>query len=98
MTVASPDWKWHSRQKWGTRQESRPPLFPTLPIVVLEDLKAALDSALRDSGVVNVSLIAEQIRARNVDANIAREDIEFHLMHAAQRRSAAIEFDHSEVR
>lgn len=72
-------------------------MFASLPIVVLEDLSAALDSALRETGVVNVSRIAEQIRVRNVDANIAREDIELHLMHAAQRRAAAIEFDQAEV-
>ena len=64
-----------------------------LPQGLLDDLTGSLDAALRSTGIVNVALLAEEIRVRNESANVALEDIERMLLHFAQQRAAGIEFD-----
>ena len=64
-----------------------------LPQGLLDDLNGALDRALRTTGIVNVALLAEEIRKRNEEANVALEDVERALLYFAQQRAAGIEFD-----
>ncbi|WP_292377247.1 hypothetical protein [Mesorhizobium sp.] len=45
------------------------------------------------AGIVNISAVAEQIRVRNLAENVALEDVEYLVLHAAQVLGAAIEFD-----
>ena len=60
------------------------------PIVL--SLKADVENAVRsehsDAGIVDVSLLAEAIRKRHLEANIAREDIEQLVMQACGLLSA----------
>lgn len=58
-----------------------------------EDLVSSLEAALVRNGIVNIPLLAEEIRQRNADENIALEDIVHALMQRAQVRRAAMEFD-----
>ena len=55
----------------------------------LKDLTQAIDAALSRHGIVNVPLLAEQVRRRNEHENIALEDVEAKIMQLAQyaRRS-----------
>ena len=64
----------------------------------LNDLTQAIDSALAQNGIVNVPLLAEQVRRRNERENIALEDIEARVMQLAQRRCAMMEFETPAVR
>ncbi|MGN6585071.1 MAG: hypothetical protein ACTHJV_15335 [Rhizobiaceae bacterium] len=45
------------------------------------------------NSVVNVRVVAERVRVRNADENIAREDIEEMVVNAALQQGCAIEFD-----
>lgn len=58
-----------------------------------DDLNASLDRAILEEGVVNIPLLAAEIRLRNEDANIALEDIAEELMRRALVRNAIMEFD-----
>lgn len=60
---------------------------------LIEDLNETLYSALRNYGIVNVPVLAEQIRQRNESENIALEDIAEQLLSKAQALSAAMIFD-----
>ena len=60
---------------------------------MLSDLSESVRIALARDGIVNVPVLAEQIRRRNESENIALEDIESQLLMQAQAFSAAIEFD-----
>jgi|SRR5678816_2108306 hypothetical protein len=60
---------------------------------VLNDMAQAVDAALARYGIVNIPLVAEQVRRRNEHENIALEDIEARIMRMAQIRSAPMEFD-----
>jgi hypothetical protein len=60
---------------------------------LLDDLSATVQSALHRYGVVNIPLLAEEIRARHEGENVALEDITAQLMAQAQMHSAAMEFD-----
>jgi hypothetical protein len=59
----------------------------------LSDLTQAIDSALARYGIVNIPVLAEQVRKRNERENIALEDIEAKIMELAQRRCAMMEFE-----
>ena len=58
-----------------------------------DDLNVLLDSTIAARGIVNIPLLAEQVRLRNEDANIALEDIAAELMRRALARNALMEFD-----
>jgi hypothetical protein len=58
-----------------------------------EDLAATVMSAIRANGIVNVGVVAEQVRRRNSAENVALEDIELMVVDLAQRYGAVMEFD-----
>lgn len=58
-----------------------------------EDVNSQVQAALHAKGIVNISVVAEEVRLRNLAENVALEDIEYLVMHAAQLYGAAIEFD-----
>ncbi|UDL89560.1 hypothetical protein LGH82_31670 [Mesorhizobium sp. PAMC28654] len=58
-----------------------------------EDVNSQVQAALHAKGIVNISVVAEEVRLRNLAENVALEDIEHLVMHAAQLYGAAIEFD-----
>jgi hypothetical protein len=58
-----------------------------------EDIIRTLEFAIRDFGIANISVLAEQIRKRNEAENVALEDIIEKLAERAIQRGAAIEFD-----
>ncbi len=58
-----------------------------------EDVNSQVQAALHAKGIVNISLVAEEVRLRNLAENIALEDIEYLVMHSAQLYGAPIEFD-----
>jgi hypothetical protein len=59
---------------------------------LMDDLALSVHTALARNGIVNVSQLAEDIRARNEIDNVALEDITAQVMVHAQRLSAAMEF------
>ena len=58
-----------------------------------DDVNSAVLTAFRTAGIVNISMVAEQVRIRNLAENVALEDIEHLVLQAAQLVGAAIEFD-----
>ena len=58
-----------------------------------EDAHRKVQEALRACETVNLIRLSEEIRLKNLDQNIAREDIESLVMQVAQLYGAAIEFD-----
>lgn len=60
---------------------------------LMDDLAEAVRLALAKDGIVNIPLLAEEVRRRNEDENVALEDITEQLMLHAQSHSAAMEFD-----
>jgi hypothetical protein len=58
-----------------------------------EDIVRTLEFAIRDFGIVNISVLGEQIRKRNQLENVALEDIVEKLAERALLKGAAIEFD-----
>ncbi|TPK82916.1 hypothetical protein FJ936_22440 [Mesorhizobium sp. B2-4-13] len=58
-----------------------------------EDVYASVRAAFKTAGIINVSVVAERIRIRNLAENVALEDIEHLVLQAAQLVGAAIEFD-----
>ena len=60
---------------------------------LMDDLTQTVQSALSKHGIVNIPQLAEEIRKRNEDENVALEDIAAQLMVQAQVFSAAMEFD-----
>jgi hypothetical protein len=58
-----------------------------------DDIAQTMEFALQRYGIVNIPLLAEQIRKRNEVDNVALEDIAERLMQQAQSRNAAMEFD-----
>ncbi|MDW6022356.1 hypothetical protein SAZ10_11385 [Mesorhizobium sp. BAC0120] len=57
------------------------------------DLSRSVHSALGKSGIINVPLVAEEVRKLNEIENIALEDIESMVLDLAQLLGAPIEFD-----
>ena len=64
-------------------------LTPALEFDILKTAQAAISRF----GVVNVPILAEEVRKRNERANVALEDIEYEVLRQAQTLNAAIEFD-----
>jgi hypothetical protein len=62
-------------------------------ISLRDDVHCKVQEALRLTGIVNLVGLSEEIRLKNLDQNIAREDIESLVMQVAQLYGAAIEFD-----
>jgi hypothetical protein len=58
-----------------------------------DDVGSAVQAALKAAGIVNITVVAEQVRIRNLAENVALEDIEYLVLQAAQLVGAAIEFD-----
>ncbi|MCV3210808.1 hypothetical protein OHD62_21945 [Mesorhizobium sp. YC-39] len=58
-----------------------------------EDLNVQVLTALHSQGIVNVAVVAEEVRRRNLAENIALEDIEHLVMQTAQFYAAPMEFD-----
>jgi hypothetical protein len=58
-----------------------------------DDLSHSVHSAYAAQGIVNVPVLAEQIRSRNAAENVALEDIATCVVAHAQLLSAAMEFD-----
>jgi len=66
---------------------------PRFSKALSDDLIEAMEWALQTRGLVNIPLIAEQVRKRNESENVALEDIAGELLLRAQLRSAPMEFD-----
>jgi len=60
---------------------------------LLDDLTQSVRTALAMHGIVNIPVLAEEIRKRNETENVALEDITALVMAHAQTHSAAMEFD-----
>jgi hypothetical protein len=58
-----------------------------------DELDRALDGEVAAHGIVNVPRLAEDIRLRNEELNVALEDIVSELMRRAMARNAMMEFD-----
>ncbi|MBZ9797747.1 hypothetical protein [Mesorhizobium sp. ES1-4] len=58
-----------------------------------EDVYSTVRATFKTAGIVNVTMVAERIRVRNLVENVALEDIEHLVLQAAQLLGAAIEFD-----
>jgi hypothetical protein len=58
-----------------------------------EDLNVRVLAALHTQGIVNVAVVAEEVRRCNLAENIALEDIEHLVMQTAQFYGAPMEFD-----
>ncbi|MER9439951.1 hypothetical protein NKI79_00855 [Mesorhizobium sp. M0340] len=58
-----------------------------------EDVGSRVRATLRSGIAINLTAVAEAVRLQNLAENIAREDIEWLVMQAAQLQGAAIEFD-----
>ena len=78
--------------------ESEVAIVRTFSPDFLKDLTQAIDAALSQHGIVNVPLLAEQVRRRNEHENIALEDIEAKVMQLAQMRCAVMEFETPAIR
>ena len=61
-----------------------------------DDLNEALDTEIATNGMVNIPRVAEEIRLRNEDLNVALEDITYELMRRALARNALMEFGSAE--
>ena len=66
--------------------ESEARLCVTFSADFLKDLTQAIDIALGRHGIINVPLLAEQVRRRNEHENIALEDVEAKVLQLAQMR------------
>jgi hypothetical protein len=69
------------------------PMKPVFSETLLSDIFQSTRNALAKAGIVNVPLLADDIRRRNEAENVALEDVEYAVLQQAQRLHAAIEFD-----
>lgn len=58
-----------------------------------EDVSSEVQAAWRSQGIVNIAVVAEAVRLRNLAENVALEDIEYMVMETAQLCGAAMELD-----
>ncbi|MER9232092.1 hypothetical protein NKI56_08305 [Mesorhizobium sp. M0622] len=58
-----------------------------------DDVNSRVRSTLQSRIAINLTAVAEAVRLQNLAENVAREDIEWLVMQAAQLQGAAIEFD-----
>lgn len=68
---------------------------PDCSIKLRNDVATLVLSSFHLNGIVNISSIAEKARLANIEENVALEDVESLVMHAALLVGAAIEFDGS---
>jgi hypothetical protein len=66
---------------------------PTISHALREDILRTVQTAFDRHRMVNVPVLAEEVRRRNVAENIAFEDIQRELFHTAQWLYAPMEFD-----
>jgi hypothetical protein len=64
---------------------------------LMQDLRQTIEFALTGQRVVNLPVLAEQIRQRNEIENVALEDIAEQIMIQVHAYGAAIEFDRSKL-
>jgi hypothetical protein len=64
-----------------------------VPDRLKNDVAKTIKTEASCTPILNVPLIAEEIRLRNLFFNIAREDIEEMVLNAALQRGCAVEFD-----
>ena len=60
--------------------------------VMREDLTRSFHEELQKNGIINIPILAEEIRKRNEIENVALEDISEWLMYYAKGANAAIVF------
>ncbi|RWX57917.1 hypothetical protein [Mesorhizobium sp. M2A.F.Ca.ET.039.01.1.1] len=60
---------------------------------LLDDVTASVTEAFQRLGIVNVPVVAEQVRRRHLSENIALEDIEEIVLDTAQMFHIPMEFD-----
>lgn len=60
---------------------------------ILDDIRIAIEAAMRSTGIINVPVLAEQIRAKNARFNAAIEDIEQAIVDRSRYLSASMMFD-----
>ncbi|RUW25925.1 hypothetical protein EN858_21430 [Mesorhizobium sp. M4B.F.Ca.ET.215.01.1.1] len=60
---------------------------------LLDDVTASVTEAFQRLGIVNVPVVAEQVRRRHPSENIALEDIEEIVLDTAQMFHIPMEFD-----
>lgn len=60
---------------------------------LLNDVLTTVQDAAAHGPIMNISSLAEEIRSRNEDENVALEDIVQALMQQAQWLNLSIEFD-----
>ncbi len=65
-------------------------------IQLRSDITDTVEAAVRDGGVLYISLLAEQIHERNREENVALEDIEYQVLQHGQLLSAAMSFDRTD--
>jgi hypothetical protein len=58
-----------------------------------DDLAQSFQEELSRNRIINISMLAEQIRRRNEGENVALEDISEWLIHFAKGANAAIVFE-----
>ena len=58
-----------------------------------DDLLKTVQSAIGSNGVLNISVVAEEIRKRNEAENIALEDVEHMVLEVATNLRATVEFN-----
>jgi hypothetical protein len=62
-----------------------------------DDLLKTVQSAIESNGILNISVVAEEIRKRNEAENIALEDVEQMVLEIATNLRAAVEFNGAET-
>lgn len=64
-----------------------------LPLELTSDISESIKTAFRDRGAVDIAVLAEQVRSRNVALNIALEDIEWAIVKAGQLLKIPMAFE-----
>jgi hypothetical protein len=62
-----------------------------------DDLLKTVQSAIASNGILNISVVAEEIRKRNEAENIALEDVEQMVLEVATNLRVAVEFNDAEL-
>ena len=62
-----------------------------------DDLLKTVQSAIDSNGILNISVVAEEIRKRNEAENIALEDVEQMVLEVATNLRVAVEFNVAET-
>jgi hypothetical protein len=58
-----------------------------------DDLAASFHAELQKNRIINIPMLAEQVRKRNASENVALEDISEWLMHYAKTANVAMVFE-----